>query len=83
MLVVFSHIFVADTKIISRHDFVAPLSKTFLYDSSYYPYLTHDVTNKNLDKLVLLYKIISQNSKTVPALFQLNYMNKYFQIMKI
>ena len=26
MLVVFSPIFVADTKIISRHDFVAPLS---------------------------------------------------------
>ena len=83
MLVVFSPIFAADTKIISRHDFAAPLSKTFFYDSSYYPYLTHDITNKSLDRLVLLYKIISQNSKTVPALFQLNYMNKYFQIMKI
>ena len=27
------------------------------------PYLTHNVINKNFDRLALLYKIISQNSK--------------------
>ena len=30
-----------------------------------------------------LYKSILQSSKTIPALFQLNHINKYFQIMKI
>ena len=33
MLVVFLPIFVADTKIIFRYDFVAPLSITSLYNS--------------------------------------------------
>ena len=47
------------------------------------PYLTHNIINKNFDRLALLYKIISQNSKLIPALFQLNHINKYFQIMKI
>ena len=45
-------------------------------------YLKHSITNKNFDKLALLYKIILQDSKTIPALFQLNHINKYFQIMK-
>ena len=40
------------------------------------PYLTHNVINKNFDRLALLYKIISQNSKTIPGLFQLNHINK-------
>ena len=39
--------------------------------------------NKNFDRLALPYKILSQNSKIIPDLFQLNHMNKYFQIMKI
>ena len=47
------------------------------------PYLTHNIINKNFDRLALPYKIISQNSKIIPALFQLNNINKYFQIMKI
>ena len=40
------------------------------------PYLKHNVINKNFDRLALLYKIISQNSKTIPGLFQLNHINK-------
>ena len=39
--------------------------------------------NKNFDRLALLYKIMSQNSKTTSTLFQLNHISKYFQIMKI
>ena len=38
------------------------------------PYLTHN-RNKNFGRLALLYKIISQNSKTIPALFQMNHVN--------
>ena len=36
------------------------------------PYLTHNIINKNLDRLALLYKIISQDSQIIPALFELN-----------
>ena len=43
------------------------------------PYLTHNVTNKNFDRLAMLYKNISQNSKII----QLNHISKYYQIMKI
>ena len=47
------------------------------------PYLTHNVIYKNFDRLALLYKIILQNSKTIPVLLELNHFNKYFQIIKI
>ena len=47
------------------------------------PDLMHNIINKKFDILALLYKIMPQNSKIVPALFQLNHINKYFQIMKI
>ena len=43
----------------------------------------HNIINKNFDRLTLPYKIILQNSKINPALFQLNYINKYFRIMKV
>ena len=46
-------------------------------------YLMHNIINKNFDWLALLYKIISQNSKIIPALFQMNHINRYFQITKI
>ena len=46
------------------------------------PYLRHNIINKIFDRLALLYKIISQNSKTISALFQPNHISKYFQIMK-
>ena len=36
MLVVFSHTFVVNTKIISRHNFVAPLIEFFLFYHSKY-----------------------------------------------
>ena len=39
--------------------------------------------NKNFDRLALLFKIISQNSKIVSTSFQLNHINKYSQITKI
>ena len=41
------------------------------------PYLTHNIINKNFDRLTLLCKIIPQNSKIILALFQLNHINKY------
>ena len=47
------------------------------------PDLVHNIINKKFDILALLYKIMPQNSKIVPVLFQLNHINKYFQIMKI
>ena len=52
------------------------------YTNRSVPYLTHNVINKNFDILTMLYKIMSQNSKIIPALFQLNH-SKYFQIMRI
>ena len=36
------------------------------------PYLTHNIINKNFDRLAMLFKIISQNSKIISALVQLN-----------
>ena len=42
-----------------------------------------NIINKNFDRLALLYTIVSQNSKITAALFQLNYIKKYFQIMNI
>ena len=42
-----------------------------------------NIIHKNFDRLALLYKIILQNSKITAALFQLNNIKKYFQIMKI
>ena len=51
------------------------------YTIRFVPYLTQNTIIKNFDRLALLYKIISQ--KIIPALFQLNHINKYFQIMKI
>ena len=47
------------------------------------PYLTYNIINKNFDRLSLLHEIVSWNSKTIPALLELNHINKYFQIMKI
>ena len=47
------------------------------------PCLTDNIINKNFGRLALLYKILSQNSKIIPAFFQLNHINKYFQSMKI
>ena len=40
------------------------------------PYLTHNMINKSFDRLALLCKIISQNLKIIPSLFQLNHINK-------
>ena len=37
------------------------------------PNLTRNIVNKNFDRLALQYKIISQNSNIIPALFQLDY----------
>ena len=39
--------------------------------------------NKSFDRSALLYKIISQNSKIIPVLFQLNHVKEYLQVMKI
>ena len=36
------------------------------------PFLMHNIINKNFERLALLYEIISQNLKIIPALFQLN-----------
>ena len=36
------------------------------------PYLTHNIINKIFDRLAMLFKIISQNSKIISALVQLN-----------
>ena len=35
-------------------------------------YLTHNIINKIFDRLAMLFKIISQNSKIISALVQLN-----------
>ena len=40
------------------------------------PNETHNIINKNFGRLAWLYKIISQNSKTISALFQLNHMHQ-------
>ena len=42
-----------------------------------------NIINKNFDRLALLYTIVSQNPKITAALFQLNHISKYFQIMNI
>ena len=39
--------------------------------------------NKSFDRSALLYKIILQNSRITPDLFQLNHVNEHLHVMKI
>ena len=54
------------------------VEKSFLTRFLLPPHLTHNIMNQNFDKSALIYKIISQNSKLIPVLFQLSHISKYF-----
>ena len=61
MLVVFPTIFVADTKVVSRHDFVAPLIRSCVFHGT----LKQDFQNKNNHKKTkqLIYAKINEKRK--------------------